>query len=325
MSELDSSNKKGYLLSIVIPFIEKHFENTVGLLKSFPDKISVEYEVLVINNSGSYKDLETFKNAGAPIDNLTVLNTNGANLLPFNSRRLGSEKAKGKWIWYIDADDKISKLPNSTIAVLTKDNSDVIRFSERFIKDEKEFYLPYYKLSIITDDIRNKILTVPSVNWCLHPLIINRNFYMTKIFPMIKDIDVNFFYGEDTLLLRIIVSKYSTIKDVEGTLYSYDFDKGESHSVIRTKESVKFLISEFPKVSKIYSQIFTQDQLEEFEMDNFSYKDVIMYYIDDVVQHTKEEDNPAEIKKDLTKELMRVILLNNMNDAVDERKHIHKS
>lgn len=317
------------LISIVVPFIEKHFETAVNLLKSLPNNIPEKYEVIVINNSGSYKDIESFKNAGAPTDNLTVLNNDGKNLLPFNSRRLGSINAKGKWIWYVDADDKVSKVPNNIINVLFNDNSDIIRFSERLIQNDKLFNLPGFEFSVFDDSIKNKELTVQSANYCLHPIIINKDFYMSHVYEGIKDVDVNFFYGEDTLLLRYIVTKYRTIKDVDGTLYSYDFDKGESHSVIRTVDSIRTIINDFPTISKIYGQVFTKEQLAEFEMDNYSYKNVILFYIDDLVYHLEKEHNPnynsMEVKSSLTKELMRVILLNNMNDALDERSHIHNS
>lgn len=304
------------LISIIIPFIEKHFNTTINLIKSIPKCISEKCQIIVINNSGSYKDIETFKNAGAPTDNLLVLNNDGKNLLPFNSRRLGTENAKGKWIWYIDADDEISKLSDETISTLFRDNSDVIRFSEKLVKDKKEFHLPYYEVSIINDNIKNKELTIPSVNWCLHPIFINKDFYMSKVYPRIKDIDVNFFYGEDTLLLRNIIHEYHTIKDVEDNLYSYNFELGESHSVIRTIDSIKFIISEFPLVSKVYYKMFTEQELAKMEMDNFSYRNIILFYINDL-----SKDN-IKIKEELTKELMRVILLNGINDALDEDKHI---
>jgi len=307
------------LISIIIPFIEKHFNTTISLLKSIPNCISEKCQIIVINNSGSYKDIETFKNAGAPTDNLLVLNNDGKNLLPFNSRRLGSENAKGKWIWYIDADDEISKLSDDTISTLFIDNSDVIRFSEKLVKDKKEFHLPYYNVSIIDESIKNKELTVPSVNWCLHPIFINKDFYMSKVYPRIKDIDVKFFYGEDTLLLRNIIHEYHTIKDVEDNLYSYNFELGESHSVIRTIDSIKFLISEFPLVSKAYYEMFTEQELAKMEMDNFSYKNIILFYINDL---SKDMGNNVKVKEELTKELMRVILLNGINDALDEDKHI---
>jgi hypothetical protein len=57
------------LISIIIPFIEKHFNTTISLLKSIPNCISEKCQIIVINNSGSYKDVETFKNAGVPTDN----------------------------------------------------------------------------------------------------------------------------------------------------------------------------------------------------------------------------------------------------------------
>lgn len=307
------------LISIIIPFIEKHFNTTISLIKSLPNCISEKYQVILINNSGSYKDVETFKKAGVPTDNLLVLNNDGKNLLPFNSRRLGSENAKGKWIWYIDADDEVSKLSEETISTLFRNNSDVIRFSEKLVKDKKEFHLPYYNVSIIPDEIKDKELTVPSVNWCLHPIFTNKDFYMTKVYPRIKDIDVDFFYGEDTLLLRNIIHEYKTIKDVEDNLYSYNFELGESHSVIRTVDSIKFLIHEYPLVVKAYNSMFTEHELALMDMDSFAYKNIILFYIEEL---TKDREGGTKIKEELTKELMRIILLQGINDALDEDRHI---
>lgn len=307
------------LISIIIPFIEKHFNTTISLIKSLPNCILEKYQVILINNSGSYKDIETFKKAGVPTDNLLVLNNDGKNLLPFNSRRLGSENAKGKWIWYIDADDEVSKLSEETISTLFRDNSDVIRFSEKLVKDKKEFHLPYYNVSIIPDEIKDKELTVPSVNWCLHPIFTNKDFYMTKVYPRIKDIDVDFFYGEDTLLLRNIIHEYKTIKDVEDNLYSYNFELGESHSVIRTVDSIKFLIHEYPLVVKAYNSMFTEHELALMDMDSFAYKNIILFYIEEL---TKDRKDGPKIKEELTKELMRIILLQGINDALDENRHI---
>ena len=308
------------LISIIIPFIEKHFNTTINLIKSIPKCISEKCQIIVINNSGSYKDIETFKNAGVPTDNLLVLNNDGKNLLPFNSRRLGTENAKGKWIWYIDADDEISKLSNETISTLFRDNSDVIRFSEKLIKDGKDYHT-YYEVSNISDKIKNKKLDIPSVNYCLHPLFINRDFYMSQVYPMIKDIDVDFFYGEDTLLLRCILLRYKTIKDVEELIYSYSFDRGESQAILQTKECVERQIKEFPKVVKVYNSVFTKDELKQLEMDSNSYKNKVLYNI--TVAMLRNSDATQEDSDNLKKEFIRTILLNRMNDALNDTPRIY--
>ena len=138
---------------------------------------------------------------------------------------------------------------------------------------------------------------------------------------MIKDIDVDFFYGEDTLLLRCILLRYKTIKDVEELIYSYSFDRGESQAILQTKECVERQIKEFPKVVKVYNSVFTKDELKQLEMDSNSYKNKVLYNI--TIAMLRNSDATQEDSDNLKKEFIRTILLNRMNDALNDTPRIY--
>jgi hypothetical protein len=144
---------------------------------------------------------------------------------------------------------------------------------------------------------------------------------MSQIYPMIKDIDVDFFYGEDTLLLHCILLRYKTIRDVEDLIYSYSFDRGESQAILQTKECVERQVKEFPKVVKIYNSVFTKEELKQLEMDSNSYKNKILHNI--TFAMLKNSDVTQEDSDTLKKEFIRTILLNRMNDALNDTPRIY--
>ena len=91
------------LLSICILFCDKDQHYIPSLLKNIKEKCQVKYEVVLIDNR---------KNKSVPL-NVDARIYPCDKLGQWNGRRLAISKAKGDYIWFIDADDSINEVPKS--------------------------------------------------------------------------------------------------------------------------------------------------------------------------------------------------------------------
>lgn len=95
-------------LSIIILFSDNDYKCVSNLIRSIKRNISIKgtYEILVSDNR------ENFKNEPLNIDNDIAVICNNGNIGASEGRRAGLMSAKGKYIWFIDADDEVIKLDN---------------------------------------------------------------------------------------------------------------------------------------------------------------------------------------------------------------------
>ena len=136
-------------LSIIIPvynaerYLERCLDSVLASLKeaSASQKLD-KFEVLLIDNESRDGSLAILKQYAEKYpEMITVLqcHTPGAGTV----RNLGVSKAKGKFIWFIDADDAIDKTAvKKLLAEAEKTNADLVMMGmKRIFEDGKTNYL----------------------------------------------------------------------------------------------------------------------------------------------------------------------------------------
>lgn len=116
------------LLSISIAFCDKDIQCIHELLYTIREYVHVDYEIILINNC-------QYNNKFIPMLNGIRVIASGStpenNKGTFFTRKLGVENAKGKYIWFIDADDMIISSLNNKEKVLLNKDYDMIVFNSR--------------------------------------------------------------------------------------------------------------------------------------------------------------------------------------------------
>ena len=123
-------------LSIVIPAynVEQYLERCVESCEkqNIPHE---DYEVIVVNDGSPDSTLQVANELAQRFDNMVVLTQENSG--PSRARNLGINEAKGKYIWFIDADDYIVENCISRVLALCEENElDICHFAlTRFCAD----------------------------------------------------------------------------------------------------------------------------------------------------------------------------------------------
>lgn len=89
------------MITIGITICDKDYTNCQALLNQIESRVSVEHEVIIIDNREQYLDEPTEWKADY---------TFGYNAFQFTARKKIIELAKGEYIWFVDGDDSIIRL-----------------------------------------------------------------------------------------------------------------------------------------------------------------------------------------------------------------------
>ncbi len=111
-------------LSIVIPFCDRDWRYITSLLRLIDGRVKVSHEVILVDNR------EKYKNALIKTDKAKIL-TKGRNVRQFEARRLAVKFCRGKYVWFVDADDS----PGDVSSDLSSVDADVIVFSSCWCSD----------------------------------------------------------------------------------------------------------------------------------------------------------------------------------------------
>mgnify|MGYP006135257897 CR=1 FL=1 len=151
-----------YLISVIVPFYnaEKHIENCIETLIN--QDFEGSFEIIMINDASTDRSVELIKNLKSKKISIFTLTLNSG---PGAARNLGIKNAKGKYIFFLDADDLIEhntftnlyKTVNETNCDLVfsdrkwNENSINIR-KNKFIYDENK----YFNKKEIIDALKNR-------------------------------------------------------------------------------------------------------------------------------------------------------------------------
>lgn len=110
------------MLSVIILFCDKDVKYIPSLLKNIKENLSIDYEIVLIDNRETNKDKLS-------IDPDIRYFAFGYNARQVQGRKKGVELAKGDYIWFVDADDEILEVDSSFEKLMQKDY-DIIVFDK---------------------------------------------------------------------------------------------------------------------------------------------------------------------------------------------------
>lgn len=205
-------------ISIIIPVynVEQYLSRCINSIRN---QAFQDYELILIDDG-------SLDNSGNICDDYAKLDKRIKVFHKYNegvseARNLGLAKAKGKYIWFIDADDYIEKDSMSLlIEELEKYELDIIAFDYRSIFESKN-KSKYHSISMIQE---SQVMTgINFMNKCLTSKLFVWSFIYKK--ELISLCNANFKsvvkYGEDALFNIHVIPFADRVKHVNLCLYNY--------------------------------------------------------------------------------------------------------
>lgn len=252
------------LISIIIPCYncENFIQKTIESLNQQTIK---DFEVIIINDGSTDNSLLKIKKllSNSKLD-YNILNQNNAGVSI--ARNIGIEKAKGKYIYFLDSDDYIeSNWCEKLDSIINSYDLDMIFFNYNVIIGEKRkvntnLYDDYYKVK----DSSNVIKEVLSKKFNYHicATIIKKEIIINNLLTFTP----NSKYGEDHEFLIKALSKSKNVMIIPDSLFNYcirtssatgSFTKGRLDSIYSALRVYKYICenyynSEIINLSKAY-------------------------------------------------------------------------
>ena len=224
-------------ISIIVPVF-----NASKYLKRCLDSIldslgNTDGEVLVIDNNSTDNSLEVLKSYHKKDSRVNVLQcaTPGAAAV----KNYGVKKAKGEFVWFIDADDSIDKTAVSKLLAAGKGNDIVMMGANRIGRDGSVSYLSAV-------DKEDKNYKSRFVRYGMGPwqVIIRREWWNKNGFAFREGI-----IHEDMELMSSLILHTDRYNDVDEPLYYY---YNNPDSVLHKKEFSPHIFDIFPALEGLY-------------------------------------------------------------------------
>lgn len=195
------------IISIITPCYNNS-DTIIETLESIKNQVFKDFELIIINDGSSDNSAEIITNYISKNKNLNIYLYSTANNGPSKSRNLGSSYAKGTYIMFLDADDKIeSTYISKCISYLENNTSMNLVYSEaEFFEakkgkwDLKEFEMPNFLI-----DNCIPIFCVIRIN----------------VFEKVGKFDENLNYTEDWELWIRIIKEFGGVYRIPEVLFYY--------------------------------------------------------------------------------------------------------
>lgn len=216
------------LISVIIPCYnaEKYIDRAINSILSQAGDI--DYEIIVVNDGSTDNTANKILNISTNEKRIIYLEQSNCGVS--SARNLGLLKAKGDYIYFLDADDKV--YPETLLSVQRMLPSDVVLFGFEYIRvgGTTRRYIPM----LSKDYLRDFLHMVLRVHIC--SAVFNRQFLIDNRIRFSEDI----YYGEDGEFIRKALFHASTVRIIPSVLFSYI---GNLASVINAPYSSKRLTS----------------------------------------------------------------------------------
>lgn len=297
------------LITIIVPIYnsEKYLERC---LSSILNQTYSNLEIILINDGSEDSSKKICKDFANTDKRIVLINTK--NNGPAKARNLGLEKATGKYISFIDADDYVEKDMIETLyKALTEKKADMVRANYDTIKDDKilsnnENVLDkLYDKNNINEFIQNVISEdVKSFIWLL---LIKKE--------CIKDnFSEEIFIYEDTNFYLTTLSNINTLYVFSKIVYHYEVN---SNSVSRKAEKISQNIDNLLKSSLVFKK-----NLEKYKLNNSkNFRAIHTRIINSIINyyyHLYRENNNIKEIINLYNDLKKNQLFRNLLKDYDE-------
>lgn len=239
-------------ISVIIPVFnaEKYLKKCVDSVLKSLEKVSGE--ILLINNDsvdGSLAICKEFAKKYPKIISVLQCHTPGAAAV----RNFGTTKARGEYIWFIDADDWISEgAITKLIEVAVHSEADLVMMgAERIYPQGYRDYLS--PVSLKDSDYKSRFVRYGMGPW---QVIIRRKWWRERGFSFKEGI-----IHEDMELMSALILYTDKFASVDEPLYFYSQN---DESVLHKKEFSPHIFDIFPALTGLYQRFVDADAEQKY-------------------------------------------------------------
>lgn len=199
-------------LSFIVPAYncEKYVEDCINSLLD-QDLPKSQFEVVIINDGSTDSTPSILSRLAEANDNIVLVNQE--NKGRHEARNLGASLAKGRYIWFIDADDKISQNCMKSITKIANEKA-----LDVFSVALNGPFMPIYKETKVSNVISGKELLRKGVScWAPWNAIFRRSFYAENDFKF----KLRYWAEDQELLYRIYYKTERFAKLTNSSCYYY--------------------------------------------------------------------------------------------------------
>lgn len=186
---------KDMLLSIIIPVYNA--EKVIGrCIDSIINEVDHNTEIVIVDDGSTDNSYEVCKGYESQYDFIRIIHKENEGVSV--SRNVGIENARGKYIFFLDADDWLEKGWSNAICKFQSEDWDMVAFAYRIVypnSKKDNTVSPYETGSLSTKDVYRTLASTTYMNFCWGKLLSNQFVKNNNIkFPVGKKIgeDVDF-------------------------------------------------------------------------------------------------------------------------------------
>ena len=239
-------------ISIIIPIYnaEKYLDRCLKTVLQALGNINGEI-ILVDNNStdGSLKIAKDFQKKHLKVVRVLRSNPRGASA----ARNLGVAKAKGEYIWFVDADDYIAKSAiNKLLAAAKRKKADLIMMGANRITDGKA---TSYLSAVDSEDenYKSRFVRYGMGPW---QILIRRKWWLQNGFKFKEGI-----IHEDMELMSALILHTDKFASINEPLYFYC---NNPESVLHKKDFSPHIFDIFPALEELYQKFVDAGATEKY-------------------------------------------------------------
>ena len=253
--------------SIIIPIY-----NSCNFLNNCIDSIIAQnfkdYEILLINDGSTDKSGEICNHYCLLYDNIYVYHKKNGGVS--SARNLGLEKAKGKWIWFVDSDDTITaNALNIIYQSINKGSALIYSFAVNVITPNKHIIINNIENKLKSEYILKKLLTYKFLGAPFF-YIYNRELIYNLRFP------TNLKIGEDLYFNLNVLNKYGDNEIIYDKKIIYNHIENES-SVMMNKKTP--FVEYFSTLTYEVKQFLLQNNIyDNFRQEYIIFRSTNIFY-----------------------------------------------
>ncbi len=246
-------DRQEILLSIIVPVynVEKYLRDCLDSL--LDQDISKEiYEIVCVDDGSPDNSYEVLQSYANKYSNVVIIRKENGGVS--SARNLGISKARGKYIWFVDADDYIRPNCLKTIKTIIEEyDVTVVKIDYSSVDEEKS------PSNIIPDDLSYSVINSAVSSPNVFTMIYNKEIIISNQILFNEQMK----YGEDTLFQYFfyLFSERKHAK-IDGVIYFYR-SRNDSAMNLKTPDSYKKHCLDLIEMARVYKKIYDSGEIED--------------------------------------------------------------